>query len=185
MFRKLNSLTIFAVCTVSIALSGPMRVSLAQDALSLTRLQLVYLDQAPLEITNEEFKTFPRTKVETKDRDGKTITYSGVAVHHLLDRTETPLGESLRAGALQCYVSVEAKDGYRVVFALPELDSEFTDRIILLANEQNGQPLDARNGPYQIIVPDEKRHARWVRMVEKIRILESKISPDVSSKPTR
>jgi hypothetical protein len=160
--------------------------SQAQDAAAaVPALQVIYLDDEPLKITTEEFRKLPRTKVEAKDKDGKPVAYTGVALHHLLNETQTPLAESLRAGALLCYLSVEAKDGYRVLFSLPEIDPAFTDRTILLADELNSKPLDERNGPYQIIVPDEKRHARWVRMVETIRILESKVPSDASVLPAR
>jgi hypothetical protein len=40
-------------------------------------------------------------------------------------------------------VLVEATDGYRAVFALAELDSELTDRVILLAGTKDGQPLQS------------------------------------------
>jgi Oxidoreductase molybdopterin binding domain len=136
-------------------------------------------------MTTEEIRKLPRTKVEAKDKDGKPVTYTGVALHHLLNETQTPLGESLRAGGLRCYLSVEARDGYRVLFSLPEIDPAFTDRTIILADELNSKPLDDRNGPYQIIVPDEKRHARWVRMVETIRILESKVPSDANAPGAR
>ncbi len=56
-------------------------------------------------------------------------------------------------------------DGYRAVFALPELDPAYTDKIILLADKRDGKPMDAKEGPLRIVVPDEKRHARWVRQV--------------------
>jgi hypothetical protein len=68
------------------------------------------------------------------------------------------------------YVIVEAADGYQALFALPELDPAFTDRVILLADHRDGQPLDARTGPFQIVVPGEKKHARWVRQVTGLRI---------------
>ena len=61
------------------------------------------------------------------------------------------------------YLLVEATDGYRVVFALPELDPAFKDRAGLLADRRDGQPLAAAEGPLRLVVPGEKRHARWVR----------------------
>jgi hypothetical protein len=70
-------------------------------------------------------------------------------------------------------VLVEAADKYQVVFALPELDSLFTDRVILLADTCDGKPLPEKNGPLQIIVPDEKRHARWVRQVKSLTIVHA------------
>jgi hypothetical protein len=38
-------------------------------------------------------------------------------------------------------VVVEGIDGYRAVCALAELDPELTDRVILLADTKDGQPL--------------------------------------------
>ncbi len=59
--------------------------------------------------------------------------------------------------------AVEAADGYRVVIALPEIDSDFSDKQVVLAFSQNGKPLDAKESPYRIVIPDEKRMARWVK----------------------
>jgi hypothetical protein len=67
---------------------------------------------------------------------------------------------------------VEAADGYRVVIALPEIDPAFTDKQVILAFLKDGKPLDAKEGPYRIIIPDEKRMARWVRQVTTLKIVE-------------
>jgi len=48
-----------------------------------------------------------------------------------------------------------------VVIALPELDPAFTDKQIVLALARDGKPLDAKEGPYRLVIPDEKRMARW------------------------
>jgi len=74
-------------------------------------------------------------------------------------------GAELRGPALANYLLVEAADNYRAVFALAELDDTYTDKAVILADTQDGKPLDAKNGPWQIVVPDEKKHARWVRQV--------------------
>jgi hypothetical protein len=66
---------------------------------------------------------------------------------------------------------VEAADGYRVLFALPEIDPAFTDKRVVLAFLKDGKPLDAKEGPYRIVVPDEKRMARWVRQVTTLKIV--------------
>ena len=67
---------------------------------------------------------------------------------------------------------VEAADGYRAVIALPELDPAFTDRQILLAFLRDGKPLGEKEGPYRIVIPDEKRMARWVRQVTTLKIVD-------------
>jgi DMSO/TMAO reductase YedYZ molybdopterin-dependent catalytic subunit len=120
---------------------------------------------SPLELTAERFKQMPRVTVTAKAHDGKESRYDGVAVIEILRKAGLPLGKELRGKAMALYLVVEAADGYRAVFALPEIDPEFNDRVVLLADRRDGEPLSAREGPLQIIVPGEKRHARWVRQV--------------------
>jgi hypothetical protein len=79
-----------------------------------------------------------------------------------------PLADSLRGRPLATYVVAEASDGYRVLFSIAELDSRFTDRVVVLADRKDGQPLSAAEGPYRLIVPGEKRPARWARQVIRI-----------------
>jgi hypothetical protein len=123
--------------------------------------------------TVDELKKLPRSEIETTDRKGKRVLYAGVAVAELLKKVEAPQGETLRGESLRAFVTVTARDEYRAVFALPEFDPDFTDRVIVLAYERDGEPLDLQTGPLQIIVPGEKKHARWVRMVNEIRVLDS------------
>ena len=66
-----------------------------------------------------------------------------------------------------------AADGYRAVFALPELDSAFTGGLVLLADRVDGRPLPAGVGPLRLVVPDERRHGRWVRQVIAVRVLRA------------
>jgi hypothetical protein len=67
---------------------------------------------------------------------------------------------------------VQAADEYRVVFALPELDPAFTDKQIVLAFLKDGKALDGREGPYRLVIPDEKRMARWARQVTTLKIVD-------------
>ena len=108
----------------------------------------------------------------TLNDHGKTVKFSGVPVKLLLEKAGVMFGESLRGKALANCLLVEAADGYRVVIALPELDPGFTDRVILLADRADGQPLDSKQGPFRVIVPGEKRPARWVRQVTTLKIVE-------------
>ncbi|HST09994.1 MAG TPA: hypothetical protein VLL05_06440 [Terriglobales bacterium] len=67
---------------------------------------------------------------------------------------------------------MEASDGYRVVIALPELDPAFDDKEVLLAFVRNGKALDDKEGPYRLVIPSEKRMARWVRQVTSLKIVD-------------
>ena len=75
--------------------------------------------------------------------------------------------------ALTTYLLVKAADGYQVVFALPELDPGFTDRVIFLADRRDDKPLSPKEGPLRIIVPGEKRQARWVRQVTSLTVVHA------------
>jgi DMSO/TMAO reductase YedYZ molybdopterin-dependent catalytic subunit len=121
--------------------------------------------ERPQQWTMDELATLPRHEVRARDRDGKEATFAGVALVDLLRLAGVPLGQELRGQHLATYLLIEAADGYRVVFALPELDPAFTDREVLLADRRDGQPLAAAEGPLRLIVPGEKRHARWIRQV--------------------
>ena len=61
----------------------------------------------------------------------------------------------------------------RVVFAIAELDSAYTNKTVLLADRVNGGPLSAEAGPARIIVSDEKHRSRWIRQVWRIRVLSA------------
>ncbi len=59
---------------------------------------------------------------------------------------------------------MQALDGYQAVFALPEIDPEFTDRVILLATAKDGSPMPDAEGPFRIVRPGEKnRPAEYAR----------------------
>jgi len=97
--------------------------------------------------------------------------FSGVSLTDIIQLVGAPVGDSLRGPALASYVLVEAADGYRVTFTLAEFNSGFTDRLILLVDRKDGKALEAKDGPFQLIVPDEKRPARWVRQVQRISVV--------------
>jgi len=119
----------------------------------------------PLKLTAADFAKLAHQKLTTKDTDGKPVTFEGVALVELLQAAGVGFGEKLRGKNLELFLVVEAADGYKAVFALPELDPAFNDRTIILAETRDGKPLAEAEGHWRVIVPDEKRHGRWVRKV--------------------
>jgi len=99
--------------------------------------------ERPQQWTMDDLATLPRREIRARDRDGTEAAFAGVALVDLLRLAGVPLGQELRGQHLATYLLIEAADGYRVVFALPELDPAFTDREVLLADRRNGQPLAA------------------------------------------
>jgi hypothetical protein len=101
----------------------------------------------------------------------KEETYEGVAVQELLHRAGVPQSEKLRGPAMATYVLAEAADGYSVLYSLAELDSDFQDSEVIVADTMNGLPLGDRQGPFRMVAPHDKRPARWIRMLKSLTVV--------------
>ena len=137
----------------------------------------------PLKLDPADLAAMPRRSIKARDHDGRESVYDGVLVADILKKAGVKQGKDLRGELLAAYLLVEAADGYRVIFSLPELDEAFTDRVVLLADRKDGKSLSDREGPFRIVVPGEKRQARWIRQVTvmTIRRSESDRTPPASS----
>ena len=154
----------FLVAALTVLASFTLAQQIANNASDATLRINGKIDE-PLVVRLADLQALPRKRVTVTDDRGARVTYEGVPVVELLQRAGVPLGKRLRGAQMKFYVIVDASDGYQVVFALPEFDPAFTDRVILLADRRDGHPLSAPEGPFRIVVPGEKRHARWVREV--------------------
>jgi hypothetical protein len=124
-------------------------------------------------LTRAEIEALPHIKVSTAIH-GTPATFEGVALQAVLEKAGVQFGESLRGPRMASCLLVEAADAYRVVIALPEIDPAFTTKQIILAFLRDGKPLDDKEGPYRIVIPNEKRPARWARQVTALRIVDVK-----------
>jgi len=126
--------------------------------------------ERPLKLKAADLSKLPRLTVRATEHDGKEATFEGMELGEVLKLAGVKFGEHLKGKSLALFLVADAADKYRAVFALPELDHAFTDRVILLADRRDGKPLAASEGPLRIVVPDEKRQARWVRQVNSLTI---------------
>ena len=127
-----------------------------------------------LVLTVSDLKKMPRkTFSVVNPHDKKTETYKGVLLEELLHRAGVPQGEQLRGSSMASYVIAEAEDGYRVVFSLAELDSGIIESEVIVADTMDGAPLAAKQGPFRLVAPHEKRPARWVRMLKLITVVRA------------
>jgi len=97
--------------------------------------------------------------------------YSGVPVRDLLARAGVEFGEKLRGKGLRLAVLAHCRDNYDVVYAVAEFDEAFNSRAILLVDSQDGRPLPDGQGPLRVVVPGDKRSARWARMVTSLEVV--------------
>jgi DMSO/TMAO reductase YedYZ molybdopterin-dependent catalytic subunit len=160
-------LRLAATLTLGVA---PFAAASAQAAPGAPSVELIGLAGQHRTVTAADLARMPHVEatVSSHNVEGK---YRGVALGELLKLVDRPAGEALRGKALATAVSVEASDGYRIVFALAEIDSGFTNKVIFLADSKNGGPIDATEGPFRLVVPDEKRPARWAKLVTRIRLV--------------
>jgi len=125
-----------------------------------------------LAFTGEEFAALPHNEMKVFEPHGqKEHVYSGVSVKELLARVGAPLGEKIRGSALRLAVNFRSRDGYSVIYALPEFDESFSTRTLLLADKEDGKALAENAAPFHLIAPGDKRAARWARMVTSIEIV--------------
>lgn len=122
-------------------------------------------------LTAPEIEGLPRVKVTT-GASSAAATFEGVALRAVLEKAGVGLGETLKGKRMASCLLVEATDGYRVVIALPEIDPAFNDKQMVLAFLKDGKRLNDKEGPYRLVIPDEKRMARWVRQVTTLRIVD-------------
>jgi hypothetical protein len=122
-------------------------------------------------VARADIEALPHVKVTTT-ASGVSTTFEGVSLRAVLEKAVVGYGETLKGKRMASCLLVEAADGYHVVFALPELDPAFTDKQIVLAFLKDGKTLDDKEGPYRIVIPDEKRMARWVRQVTTLKIVD-------------
>jgi DMSO/TMAO reductase YedYZ molybdopterin-dependent catalytic subunit len=156
------------------------RSGVAVGVLLVVAVNLAYAAPEPLQVGNEggklvpltaqDWEKLPRQKVEAKANDGTVTRYEGVSLAEVLRFAGVPFDGHLRSPRVANYVLIEAADGYRATFALAEIDPSMTDKVVLLADRQDGKPLPESAGPYRVVVPDDKIHSRWVRQVTRITV---------------
>ena len=148
-------------------------VSALAPAMVAQSLQIVRADGTSATLTAAQIAAAPHVSVNVKDHD-TPAQFEGVPLSAVLKLAGVEIGGKMKGPQLTQVVLVEAADGYKVVFALAEVDPDFATREILLADKSDGKPLDAKQGPFRIIAPGDKRAGRWVRMVTTLRIVAVK-----------
>ena len=116
---------------------------------------------APVVLHKADLVGFRRIDLPAMDHGSRHI-FTGIALSDVLLKAGVAMGAQLRGKNMPQYVLAKAADGYEVLFALPELDSAFQDKTIILADQMDGFALPQGKGPYRIVVPGDKKPARWI-----------------------
>lgn len=126
--------------------------------------------ERPSTISMADFEKLPVAEVKGKDKDGKEHVFKGATLFSFIQSFGIPAGSK----SFLKSILVTASDNYKVVFAFAEIDPEFTSQSIIIATSVDGKPLSKEEGPFRIVVPNDKKHARWIRQVTSIKVLASK-----------
>jgi DMSO/TMAO reductase YedYZ molybdopterin-dependent catalytic subunit len=108
------------------------------------------------------------------DDHGEPAVYEGVSLTEVLALAGAPVGDRMRGAQLSLVVVAKAADDYVATYSLAEIDPGFTDRVMILADRRDGKPLPENAAPFQIIVPGEKKHGRWIRQVVSVTVKETR-----------
>lgn len=141
--------------------------------LSAQTLQIIDADGHSTTISAAQIANLPHVTVEARDHD-VPARFEGVPVSALLTTAGIQLGDTMRGPRMTEVILVEAADGYKVVFAVAEFDPAFAAREIILADKRDGKTLDAKEGPFRIVAPGDKRPARWIRQVTALKVIAVK-----------
>lgn len=130
------------------------------------------LDAAALRAMPAAAQTQFRVVREVTGQGPSATVVSGVRLLALLEHAG--LAERDRTDWRKTVVIASARDGYRAVFAWPELANTAAGAQVLVAHERDGEPLGPQEGPFALHAPGDTRtgprHVKWLNRLE-VRIL--------------
>jgi hypothetical protein len=110
--------------------------------------------------------------VNTTDNGVRAI-FECVLLTDVLRVVDRPIGDKFQNTAGWYYVLAEARNGSRAVFSWAELDSTFMEKPVYVATKRDGIPLSKSDGPFRLVVPGDRRSARWIRQLKTVRIKQA------------
>jgi hypothetical protein len=111
---------------------------------------------------------------------GDKGTYTGAVIGDFLAEVGAPSDVRLHRTPVNQIVIVTGQDGFTTVLSLAETEKSFRTEPVIVADQENGKPLDARQGPYRLIIGGELKPARSV-----YNVIEIELRPVNTNDPTR
>ncbi len=100
-------------------------------------------------------------------------TYTGVPLLALLQKAGAPVDGAFKGKALSDYVIATGSDGYKAVLALAEIEPGFHPGTVLVADTLDGKPLDAKQGPFKLVVSEDAKPSRAVHNLVKVELKQA------------
>jgi hypothetical protein len=111
-------------------------------------------------VTAADLKAMKRYTVKVAWDGGHTFTGAGMT--DILATIGAPSEKRLHGPALDQVVIVTGRDGFIAVLAIAETSLILKKQPVILADEEDGKPLDAKQGPYRLVIGGELKQPRSV-----------------------
>jgi hypothetical protein len=128
-------------------------------------------DACQATITLAQVRVMPQHTAVITGKDGEQRTYTGALLKEVMMQACPSVAAIEKRTMVATLVQVDASDGYRAVVAMTETDSSFRAQPVLLTWQCDGKPLSDHDGPFQLVVPEDRRHARNVRKVTSLEVI--------------
>lgn len=148
-----------------------LNIGLAMAQADTASIRVIHASSCDGRITVEQLRALPQRTVAVTSKDGETHHYRGAFLQHVLNDACPSIAALDKHARIAAAVKVTANDGFVAVLGAMELDSTFKAQAVVLAWERDGAPLDGHFGPFQLIVPEDLRHARNVRNVSRVEVI--------------
>ncbi|SNB73822.1 Oxidoreductase molybdopterin binding domain-containing protein [Arboricoccus pini] len=117
-----------------------------------------------------------RTVTYLAGKRSVTSTFTGVLLTDILDRATVKTNPGIKSEILSRYVTATGSDGYKAVFSLGELLTDFGNAGVLVAYRQDGHDLgDA--GFARLVVPGDTKGGRYVSNLVDINVASAIVTP--------
>ena len=120
-------------------------------------------------LTPADLKALPRAKA-TFTAHGKPVTYEGALLNAALKQAGVVSGDRLMGRNLTQVVIAKGSDGFTSTYSLGETEPIDRANPVIIADSKDGQPLDAKEGPYRLVVDGDLRPGRSPRMLVSIEV---------------
>ena len=138
---------------------------------SASSLSIKVTSTEPHVLSPDDLKALPQKTVTFHNVHTKADeTYTGVPLTDLLAKYGAPTGDKLRGKGLSDYIVATGSDGYKAVLSFAETDPAFHPGDVIVADTIDGKPIGDKEGPFKLVVTEDKRPARCVHNLVSIEL---------------
>jgi hypothetical protein len=137
--------------------------ALAQD------LKVTVAGRDSVVLTPADLKALPRAQA-TFQAKGHAVTFEGAVLNAALLKAGVVSGDRLMGRYLNQVVVAKAADGFTSILSLAETDPFYRANPVIIADTKDGAPLDAKEGPYRLVVDGDLHPSRSPRQVVSIEV---------------